>query len=106
MSITPGDASLSGFSPVALLLCHSVLKISALFCRMVVAGDNMIRGIFADSAKVFNYKQFYNLNQEQVGRNTIRQFEVAREIRSRWLSKCIVGLFWGIHFQHGGEFVP
>ena len=52
---------------------------------MVVAGDNMIRGIFADSAKVFNYKQFYNLNQEQVGTKGIRHFEVAQEIRSRWL---------------------
>ena len=31
---------------------------------------------------------------------------VARETRSRWLSKCIVGLFWGTHFQHGGKFVP
>ena len=20
--------------------------------------------------------------------------------------KCIVGLFWGTHFQHGGKFVP
>ena len=20
--------------------------------------------------------------------------------------KCIVGLFWGVHFQHGGKFVP
>ena len=20
--------------------------------------------------------------------------------------KCIVGLFWGAHFQHGGKFVP
>ena len=25
---------------------------------------------------------------------------------SRWLSTCIVGLFWGTHFQHGGKFVP
>ena len=24
----------------------------------------------------------------------IRHFEVARETGSRWLSKCIVGLFW------------
>ena len=59
---------------------------------MVVAGNNMIRGIFADSAKVFNYKQFYNLNQEQVGTKAIRHFEAAQEIRSRWLWKCIVGL--------------
>ena len=98
MSITPGDV----VSPLLLSSCvlpfynlklfHSVLKISALFCRMVVAGDNMIRGIFADSAKVFNYKQFYNLNQEQVGTKAIRHFEVAQEIRSRWLWKCIVGL--------------
>ena len=83
-----------------------MLKISALFRRMVVAGDNMIRGIFADSAKVFNYKQFYNLNQEQVGAKAIHHFEVAQEIRSKWLSKCIVGLFWWTHFQHGGKFVP
>ena len=27
-------------------------------------------------------------------------FEVARETGSRWLSKCIVGLLWGTHFQH------
>ena len=73
---------------------------------MVVAGDNMIRGIFADSAKVFNYKQFYNLNQEQVGTKAIRYYEVAREIRSRRLSKCIVGLFWWTHFQSDGKFVP
>ena len=36
------------------------------FCRMVVAGYNMIRGIFADSASVFRYDQAYGLNQEQV----------------------------------------
>ena len=22
------------------------------------------------------------------------------------VSKCIVGLFWGRHFQHGGKFLP
>ena len=37
---------------------------------------------------------------------SIRDFEVARETWTRWLSKCIVGLFWGTHFQHGGKFVP
>ena len=36
----------------------------------------------------------------------IRHFEVARETGSRWLSKCIVGLFWGTHFQHGSNFAP
>ena len=36
----------------------------------------------------------------------IRHFEVARETGSTWLSKCIVGLFWGTHFQHGGNFAP
>ena len=36
----------------------------------------------------------------------IRHFEVARETGSRWLSKCTVGLFWGTHFQHGGNFAP
>ena len=36
----------------------------------------------------------------------IHHFEVARETGSRWLSKCIVGLFLGTHFQHGGKFVP
>lgn len=33
--------------------------------RMVVAGYNMIRGIFADSAKVFHYDEAYNLTQEE-----------------------------------------
>ena len=33
-------------------------------------------------------------------------FEAVRETRSRWLSKCILGLFQGTHFQHGGKFVP
>ena len=42
---------------------------------------------------------------EQGERENNRHFEVARETRSRWLSKCIVGLFWGTHFQHGGKFV-
>ena len=28
-------------------------------------------------------------------------FEVARKTGSRWLSKCIVELFWATHFQHG-----
>ena len=32
----------------------------------------------------------------------IRHFEVARG--TGW--KCIVGLFWGTHFQQGGKFVP
>ena len=36
----------------------------------------------------------------------IRHFEVARETGSRWLWECIVGLFWGSPFQHGGKFVP
>jgi len=31
-------------------------------------------------------------------------FEVVRESRSTWLSKFIIGLFWGMHFQHGGKF--
>ena len=39
-------------------------------------------------------------------RYIIRHFEVARETGSRWLSKYIVGLFWGTYFQHGGKFVP
>lgn len=30
--------------------------------------------------------------------------EVVWESRSRWLSKCFVGLFWGMHSQHGGKF--
>ena len=30
----------------------------------------------------------------------IRHFEVARETGSRWLSKCIVGLFWGQNCRH------
>ena len=33
-----------------------------------------------------------------------RHFEVVQESRSTWLSKCIIGLFWGMHFQHGGKF--
>ena len=37
---------------------------------------------------------------------SIRHFEVARKTGSRRLLKCIVGLFWGTHFQHGGKFVP
>ena len=37
---------------------------------------------------------------------TILHFEVVRGTGSRWLSKCIVGLFLGTHFQHGGKFVP
>ena len=35
-----------------------------------------------------------------------RGSEVAREFGSRWLSKCIVGLFWRTYFQYGGKFVP
>ena len=26
--------------------------------------------------------------------------------RVQMVSKCIMGLFWGTHFQHGGKFVP
>ena len=37
---------------------------------------------------------------------TILHFEVVQETGSRWLSKCIVGLFLGTHFQQGGKFVP
>ena len=37
---------------------------------------------------------------------SIRHFEVARKTGSRRLVKCIVGLFWKTHFQHGGKFVP
>ena len=33
-------------------------------------------------------------------------FEVVWETGSRWLSKYIVRLFWGTHFQHGDKFVP
>ena len=33
---------------------------------MVVAGYNMIRGIFANSAKVFRYDKAYGLTQEEV----------------------------------------
>ena len=36
----------------------------------------------------------------------VSHFEVAQETGSRWLSKCIVGLFWGTNFPHGGKFVP
>ena len=36
---------------------------------------------------------------------TNHHFEVARETGSR-LSKCIVGLFWEKHFQHGGKSSP
>ena len=34
--------------------------------RMVVAGHDMIRGIFADSAKVFHYDKAYGLTQDEV----------------------------------------
>lgn len=45
-----------------------VLELTAgsFLCRMVVAGHNMIRGIFADSANVFRYDAAYGLNQGQV----------------------------------------
>ena len=33
----------------------------------------------------------------------IWHFEVARETGSSWLAKCIVGLFWGTHFQHAAN---
>ena len=33
---------------------------------MVVAGYNMIRGIFADSAAVFRYDEAYGLDQDEV----------------------------------------
>ena len=36
----------------------------------------------------------------------IRHFEVSRETGSRWVFKCIVGLFWATYFQHGGKFIP
>ena len=50
---------------------------SSFFRRMVVAGYNMIRGIFADSASVFRYDQAYGLNQEQV-RFSFPIYRVAR----------------------------
>ena len=36
----------------------------------------------------------------------IRHFEVARETGSRWLSKCIVGLFWGANLPPCWKCVP
>ena len=36
----------------------------------------------------------------------IRRFEVARETGSRWLSKCIVGLFWGTNLPPCWKCVP
>ena len=44
---------------------------------MVVAGYNMIRGIFPDSAYVFNYKDVYGLSQDEVHYSyaTIRGFD-------------------------------
>ena len=44
--------------------------------------------------------------QFETTRPSICHFEVARETGSGWLSNCIVGLFWGTNFQHGGKFVP
>ena len=37
---------------------------------------------------------------------SIRHFEVARETGSRWLSKCIVGLFWGTNLPPCWKCVP
>ena len=37
---------------------------------------------------------------------TIRHLEIARETGSRWLSRYIVGLFYGTHFSYGGKFIP
>ena len=44
---------------------------------MVVAGYNMTRGIFPDSAYVFNYKDAYGLSQDEVHYpyTTIRGFD-------------------------------
>ena len=39
-------------------------------------------------------------------KNVYSTLSHARETQLRWLSKRIVGLFWGTHFQHGGKFVP
>ncbi|KAL9966086.1 hypothetical protein ACROYT_G024103 [Oculina patagonica] len=43
----------------------TVAKSDCPYDRMVVAGHNMIRGVFADSASVFRYDEAYGLNQEQ-----------------------------------------
>ena len=49
---------------------------------MVVAGYNMIRGIFADSAKVFHYDEAYNLTQEEVTLTTAGSTQKLFPLRS------------------------
>ena len=38
--------------------------------------------------------------RDVIWKHSIRHFEVARETGLRWLSKCIVGLFWGRSCHH------
>ena len=53
---------------------------------MVVAGYNMTRGIFPDSAYVFNYKDAYGLSQDEVHYpyTTIRGFDGVIDDVSIW----------------------
>ena len=61
-------------------------------CRMVVAGYNMIRGMFADSANVFRYDAAYGLNQKQV------QFLIPSAWDNAILRLCFLnGNLFGIH---------
>lgn len=47
------------------LMDTTVAKSDCPYDRMVVAGYNMTRGIFPDSAYVFNYKDAYGLSQDE-----------------------------------------
>ena len=87
---------------------------SCLFCRSRCrrrrgrcVNSLLFRWLTTSALAMFTLYQIpFRADVKSYSRYIIRHFEVARKTGSRWLSKCIVGLFWATHFQHGGKFVP
>ena len=85
---------------------------ACLFCRSRCrrrrcVNSLLFRRLTTSALAMFTLYQIpFRADVKSYSRYIIRHFEVARETGSRWLSKCIVGLFWATHFQHGGTFVP
>ena len=90
------------------------LLFSCLFCRSRCrrrrsrcVNSLLFRWLTTSALAMFTlYHIPFRADVKSYSRYIIRHFEVARKTGSRWLSKCIVGLFWATHFQHGGKFVP
>ena len=85
---------------------------ACLFCRSRCrrgrcVNSLLFRWLTTSALAMFTLYQIpFRADVKSYSRYIIRHFEVARKTGSRWLSKCIVGLFWATHFQHGGKFVP